>query len=332
MEIQKIFSDYLDDERFFSVLIDEEELMLFSDLLEQERYFTSVRKAKKMAKKAMKAEQEFQQAIATGVDANQANAAYNKSMGKLMNQKGARKVLEHDVQNATTTLKSIKNDRAAEQIAAAIGNGDQEVKEQLSKKLKKSKGGKGVNVQTHIAAGNYSPEGVKQNVVKTRQARAVARSEANGARKQINELQSKVRNNQLAAEAAARKQRAAAEREMEKLKRQIKDMESNVSYRGHVNSYLPKPEPAVAEAPSVMKNVGKSEEAAKKTVSNAGGSTVKSVAKTTSNAGKSTASSAVNKAMKSPFLKRNGKALAIGGGVAALGGLGYGIYRHNKQD
>ena len=49
MEIQKIFSDEYDEERLYSVLLDEEEMALFSDIYEQ-RNFVSYRKLAKAGK------------------------------------------------------------------------------------------------------------------------------------------------------------------------------------------------------------------------------------------------------------------------------------------
>ena len=155
-----------------------------------------------------------------------------------MGSKNAQKILEHDTKSASTTIKAIKNDRAAEQIAGAIGNGNQDVKAKVSENLKKSKGGKGVNVQQHVSAGNYNASGVKQNVIATKNSNSAARSRMNGFKKQINDLENKnIVQNQMA-EARERKLKAGFDRELEKAKNSGKS-----TYRPyqHKNGYAPKP-------------------------------------------------------------------------------------------
>lgn len=221
-------------EKLFTVCFSELELRLYSEYLEQKEY-VSKREAKKLAKKALNAEQEFQDTVKSGVDATAANAEYNKKMGKVMGSKNAQKILEHDTKSASTTIKAIKNDRAAEQIAGAIGNGNQDVKAKVSKNLKKSKG---VNVQQHVSAGNYNASGVKQNVIATKNSNSAARSRMNGFKKQINDLENKnIVQNQMA-EARERKLKAGFERELEKAKNSGKS-----TYRPyqHKNGYAPKP-------------------------------------------------------------------------------------------
>lgn len=236
MEITKMFSS-CNGEKLFTVCFSELELRLYSEYLEQKEY-VSKREAKKLAKKALNAEQEFQDAVKSGVDATAANAEYNKKMGKVMGSKNAQKILEHDTKSASTTVKAIKNDRAAEQIAGAIGNGNQDVKAKVSENLKKSKGGKGVNVQQHVSAGNYNASGVKQNVIATKNSNSAARSRMNGFKKQINDLENKnIVQNQMA-EARERKLKAGFDRELEKAKNSGKS-----TYRPyqHKNGYAPKP-------------------------------------------------------------------------------------------
>ena len=236
MEITKMFSS-CNGEKLFTVCFSELELRLYSEYLEQKEY-VSKREAKKLAKKALNAEQEFQDAVKSGVDTTAANAKYNKKMGKIMGSKNAQKILEHDTKSASTTIKAIKNDRAAEQIAGAIGNGNQDVKAKVSENLKKSKGGKGVNVQQHVSAGNYNASGVKQNVIATKNSNSAARSRMNGFKKQINDLENKnIVQNQMA-EARERKLKAGFDRELEKAKNSGKS-----TYRPyqHKNGYAPKP-------------------------------------------------------------------------------------------
>ena len=127
MEVQKIFSNVEDNgEKLYSVLMSEEEIREFSEYLEQKEY-VSKREAKKLAKKTAKIEQEFQTATkAAAGDAtklNQAQAAYESKMGKeVLNKKNAGKII--DATGPAPTVKAIKNDRAAEQIAGALGNGN----------------------------------------------------------------------------------------------------------------------------------------------------------------------------------------------------------------
>ena len=249
MEIQKMFSSCT-GEKLFTICFSELEMMLYSEYLEQKEY-VSKRAAKKLAKKAMNAEQEFQDAVKSGADTVAANAKYNKEMGKVMGSKNAQKVLEHDTKAATTTVKAIKNDRAAEQIAGAIGNGNQEVKAKVADSLKKSKGGKGVNIQQHVSAGNYNASGVKQNVVATKNANAAARNRMNGFKKQINDLENKnIIQNQMA-EARERKLKAGFDRELEKAKNVGRN-----TYRPyqHKNGYAPKPTAVATTAQETVKN------------------------------------------------------------------------------
>lgn len=224
-------------EKLFTICFSELEMMLYSEYLEQKEY-VSKRAAKKLAKKAMNAEQEFQDAVKSGADTVAANAKYNKEMGKVMGSKNAQKVLEHDTKAATTTVKAIKNDRAAEQIAGAIGNGNQEVKAKVADSLKKSKGGKGVNVKKHVSAGNYNASGVKQNVVATRNSNAAARNRINWSKKQLNDLKNLniVLNQEI--EARERKRMAGLDRELEKIK---KSAVSTYRPYQHKNGYAPKP-------------------------------------------------------------------------------------------
>lgn len=249
MEIMKMFSS-MDGEKLFTICFSELEMMLYSEYLEQKEY-VSKRAAKKLAKKALNAEQEFQDAVKSGADTVAANAKYNKEMGKVMGSKNAQKVLEHDTKAATTTVKAIKNDLAAEQIAGAIGNGNQEVKAKVADSLKKSKGGKGVNVQQHVSAGNYNASGVKQDVIATKNSNAAARGRMNGFKKQITDLENKnITQNQMA-EARERKLKAGFDRELEKAKKAGKS-----TYRPyqHKNGYAPKPTAVATTAQETVKN------------------------------------------------------------------------------
>lgn len=235
MEITKMFSSCT-GEKLFTICFSELEMMLYSEYLEQKEY-VSKRAAKKLAKKAMNAEQEFQDAVKSGADTVAANAKYNKEMGKVMGSKNAQKVLEHDTKAATTTIKAIKNDLAAEQIAGAIGNGNQEVKAKVADSLKKSKGGKGVNVQQHVSAGNYNASGVKQNVITTKNSNAAAKSRMNGLNKRINDLEYQLKTQQQVNEAKARKLTSEIDREFRKAENVGKS-----TYRPyqHKNGYAPK--------------------------------------------------------------------------------------------
>ena len=238
MEITKMFSSYT-GEKLFTICFSELEMMLYSEYLEQKEY-VSKRAAKKLAKKALNAEQEFQDAVKSGADTVAANAKYNKEMGKVMGSKNAQKVLEHDTKAATTTIKAIKNDRAAEQIAGAIGNGNQEVKAKVADSLKRSKGGKGVNIQQHVSAGNYNASGVKQNVVATKNANAAARGKVNGFKKQINDLEHQFNTMQQMNEAKARKLTSEIDREFKKAKNNWRSSSTYRPYQ-HKNGYAPKP-------------------------------------------------------------------------------------------
>lgn len=100
MEITKMFSS-CNGEKLFTVCFSELELRLYSEYLEQKEY-VSKREAKKLAKKALNAEQEFQDAVKSGVDTTAANAKYNKKMGKIMGSKNAQKILEHDTKSASS--------------------------------------------------------------------------------------------------------------------------------------------------------------------------------------------------------------------------------------
>ena len=236
MEIQKVFSDYYDTERLYSVRISEPELALYSEILEQREY-VSVRKAKKQAKSALALEQEFRDAVENKtMTAEEANERYAKEMNKLMGRKNAHKVLNFDRENAVVTINPIKSDRAAEQIAGAIGNGNQEVKAQIADALKRSKGGKGVNVQQHIAQGLWDPKGVRQGVTETAKRKAVNRSRENGLRKQNNDLRYQLMNNQQMAEAKQRSMQAKYNHELERLQG-MQLPPKNPSYQ-HQNSYL----------------------------------------------------------------------------------------------
>ena len=210
MEIQKIFSNIEDEgEKLYSVLISEEEIREFSEYLEQKEY-VSKREAKKLAKKTAKIEQEFQTATkAAAGDAtklNQAQAAYESRMGKeVLNKKNAGKIIDATGPGLASTVKAIKNDRAAEQIAGALGNGDAAVKAETAQKLKKSAGGKGLNVSEHVAAGHYNPEGVKANVISTANSNAAQRTRINGANVRAAKAEKAAQTAKLEAEERVRK-------------------------------------------------------------------------------------------------------------------------------
>ena len=314
----KVFSQYDDygyeEERLYTVQLTEEEVALYSYYLEQKEY-VSTRKAKKLAKKALEEEGKFKKTIEAGGDAKAAQEVYDKATRKIMDQKDARKVLTRNA-DSTLTINAIKNDRAAEQIAGAIGNGDQELKQQISQQLKKSKGGKGVNVSKHIAAGKYDPNGVKQNVVNTANSNKVARNERNSARKQINDLNRKLQNQQLEAEAKARSLKKQYERELKNQQNRVIRTESR---KQPVPDNKPKTTTPVRPATTQTPTTPVTTQTPPKTPT--------TPAKTQNVA----ASGAKNgKAME--FLKKNKKALMIGGGLAAAGGIGYGIYKHRQNN
>ena len=240
MEIQKIFSNVEDNgEKLYSVLISEEEIREFSEYLEQKEY-VSKREAKKLAKKTAKIEQEFQTATkAAAGDAtklNQAQAAYESKMGKeVLNKKNAGKII--DATGPAPTVKAIKNDRAAEQIAGALGNGDATVKAETAQKLKKSAGGKGLNVSEHVAAGNYNPEGVKANVTATANSNAAQKTRVNGANVRAAKAEKAAQTAKLEAEAKVRKMEAETSRKMEQMANRGK---STYQPYQHKNGYAPK--------------------------------------------------------------------------------------------
>ena len=240
MEVQKIFSNVEDNgEKFYSVLMSEEEIREFSEYLEQKEY-VSKREAKKLAKKTAKIEQEFQTATkAAAGDAtklNQAQAAYESKMGKeVLNKKNAGKII--DATGPAPTVKAIKNDRAAEQIAGALGNGDATVKAETAQKLKKSAGGKGLNVSEHVAAGNYNPEGVKANVTATANSNAAQKTRVNGANVRAAKAEKAAQIAKLEAEAKVRKMEAETSRKMEQMANRGK---STYQPYQHKNGYAPK--------------------------------------------------------------------------------------------
>ena len=302
MEIQKIFSSF-NGERLFSVLMSEEDISLFSNYLEQREY-VSKRVAKKKAKKILEAEQEFQNAVNSGANAEVAHDIYKKKVNGVMNQKDAHKILTVNP-NDTVKINPIKNDRAAEQIAGAIGNGNQEIKEQISNQLKKSKGGKGVDVSSHIAAGKYNPEGVKQNVVNTTNQIKNRRVEQNSSRKQINDLNKQLEQQKIAQEARERKLKAQHEREIQNIEnRQIRTnsrpqpVPNNKPLVNTNTVVSPKPSPVTTQVENIAK---KGKEKAKGEFMN--------------------------------LLKKHKTPLLVGGSLAAAGGIGYGIhkYRQNKN-
>lgn len=240
MEVQKIFSNVEDNgEKLYSVLMSEEEIREFSEYLEQKEY-VSKREAKKLAKKTAKIEQEFQTATkAAAGDAtklNQAQAAYESKMGKeVLNKKNAGKII--DATGPAPTVKAIKNDRAAEQIAGALGNGDATVKAETAQKLKKSAGGKGLNVSEHVAAGNYNPEGVKANVTATANSNAAQKTRVNGANVRAAKAEKAAQTAKLEAEAKVRKMEAETSRKMEQMANRGK---STYQPYQHKNGYAPK--------------------------------------------------------------------------------------------
>lgn len=240
MEVQKIFSNVEDNgEKLYSVLMSEEEIREFSEYLEQKEY-VSKREAKKLAKKTAKIEQDFQTAIkAAAGDAtklNQAQAAYESKMGKeVLNKKNAGKII--DATGPAPTIKAIKNDRAAEQIAGALGNGDATVKAETAQKLKKSAGGKGLNVSEHVAAGNYNPEGVKANVIATANSNAAQKTRVNGANVRAAKAEKAAQTAKLEAEAKVRKMEAETSRKIEQMANRGK---STYQPYQHKNGYAPK--------------------------------------------------------------------------------------------
>lgn len=240
MEVQKIFSNVEDnEEKLYSVLMSEEEIREFSEYLEQKEY-VSKREAKKLAKKTAKIEQDFQTAIkAAAGDAtklNQAQAAYESKMGKeVLNKKNAGKII--DATGPAPTVKAIKNDRAAEQIAGALGNGDATVKAETAQKLKKSAGGKGLNVSEHVAAGNYNPEGVKANVTATANSNAAQKTRVNGANVRAAKAEKAAQTAKLEAEAKVRKMEAETSRKLEQMANRGK---STYQPYQHKNGYAPK--------------------------------------------------------------------------------------------
>ena len=240
MEVQKIFSNVEDNgEKLYSVLMSEEEIREFSEYLEQKEY-VSKREAKKLAKKTAKIEQEFQTSTkAAAGDAtklNQAQAAYESRMGKeVLNKKNAGKII--DATGPAPTVKAIKNDRAAEQIAGALGNGDATVKAETAQKLKKSAGGKGLNVSEHVAAGNYNPEGVKANVTATANSNAAQKTRINGANVRAAKAEKAAQTAKLEAEAKVRKMEAETSRKIEQMANRGK---STYQPYQHKNGYAPK--------------------------------------------------------------------------------------------
>lgn len=240
MEIQKIFSNVEDNgEKLYSVLMSEEEIREFSEYLEQKEY-VSKREAKKLAKKTAKIEQDFQTATkAAAGDAtklSQAQAVYESRMGKeVLNKKNAGKII--DATGPAPIVKAIKNDRAAEQIAGALGNGDAKVKAETAQKLKKSAGGKGLNVSEHVAAGNYNPEGVKANVIATANSNAALKTRVNGANIRAAKAEKAAQNAKIEAEAKVRKMEAETSRKMEQLANRGK---STYQPYQHKNGYAPK--------------------------------------------------------------------------------------------
>lgn len=208
MEIQKVFSSLQDEERLYTILLTEDEAKLYSIWLEQREY-VSKRQAKKLAKKALEAEQVFQDNINKGVDSQIAQETYNKAIGKVQSRKNAGKVLK--TTESGVMINPIKNDRAAEQIAGAIGDGMAETKEKLANQLKKSKGGKGIDTAKHVASGEYNPQGVKEGVVKAQNTKKVDRSRVNSANKRAAEAENRARVAQQKAEAATRKAQAQAQ-------------------------------------------------------------------------------------------------------------------------
>lgn len=240
MEVQKIFSNVEDNgEKLYSVLMSEEEIREFSEYLEQKEY-VSKREAKKLAKKTAKIEQDFQTATkAAAGDAtklNQAQAAYESKMGKeVLNKKNAGKII--DATGPAPTVKAIKNDRAAEQIAGALGNGNATVKAETAQKLKKSAGGKGLNVSEHVVAGNYNPEGVKANVTATANSNAAQKTRVNGANVRAAKAEKAAQTAKLEAEAKVRKMEAETSRKMEQMANRGK---STYQPYQHKNGYAPK--------------------------------------------------------------------------------------------
>lgn len=257
MEIQKIFSNVEDEgEKLYSVLISEEEIREFSEYLEQKEY-VSKREAKKLAKKTAKIEQEFQTATkAAAGDAtklNQAQAAYESRMGKeVLNKKNAGKIIDATGPGLASTVKAIKNDRAAEQIAGALGNGDAKVKAETAQKLKKSAGGKGLNVSEHVAAGHYNPEGVKANVISTANSNAAQRTRINGANVRAAKAEKAAKTAKLEAEARVRKMEAETSRKMEQMANRGK---STYQPYQHKNGYSPKTSEVAKKSEGILGKV-----------------------------------------------------------------------------
>ena len=254
MEIQKIFSNVEDEgEKLYSVLISEEEIRKFSEYLEQKEY-VSKREAKKLAKKTAKIEQEFQNSTKAAGDAtklNQAQAVYESRMGKeVLNKKNAGKII--DATGPAPTVKAIKNDRAAEQIAGALGNGDAKVKAETAQKLKKSAGGKGLNVSEHVAAGHYNPEGVKANVTATANSNAALKTRVNGANVRAAKAEKAAQNAKLEAEARVRKMEAETSRKMEQMANRGK---STYQPYQHKNGYAPKTSEVAKKSEGILGKV-----------------------------------------------------------------------------
>lgn len=256
MILQRIFSEITTGERLYSVTLTPEEYELW------QKEFTSVRKAKKLAKKAAAAEAKFQEAVKNNEglqDLQKASEEYNKEIGRLKNQKGAGKVLQ--TTEAGVTVKAIKNDKAASKIAGALGNGNAQVKENLTQQLSKSRGGQGIDMAKHIASGKYNQEGVKQGVVDTANSRKVDRSRVNSANKRAADAEQRARVAQQEAEAAKRKAENFVQRETEKAKNTgIKTQGGYV----HKNNYMnvkplvtTPPKPVVPPTSAVTKEAGK---------------------------------------------------------------------------
>ena len=255
MEIQKIFSNVEDEgEKLYSVLISEEEIREFSEYLEQKEY-VSKREAKKLAKKTAKIEQDFQTATKAAAGdttkLNQAQAVYESRMGKeVLNKKNAGKII--DATGPAPTVKAIKNDRAAEQIAGALGNGDAKVKAETAQKLKKSAGGKGLNVSEHVAAGHYNPEGVKANVISTANSNAAQRTRINGANVRAAKAEKAAQTAKLEAEARVRKMEAETSRKMEQMANRGK---STYQPYQHKNGYTPKTSEVAKKSEGILGKV-----------------------------------------------------------------------------
>lgn len=312
MEIMKIFSSYDDygyvDEKLYSVLLSEEELRIYSLWIEEQKEFVSKRAAKKMAKKALGAEQEFQTNIKNGMDSSKAQEIYDQQISRTRTQKGAGRVLQ--TTDSGVTIKAIKNDRAAEQIAGAIGDGTAETKERIANNLKKSKGGQGIDTAKHVAAGDYNAQGVKEGVANQKRSLVVERTERNSARKQVNEANRRVANAQMEKEAAIRKAQAKAQREIEKA-RKTAASKTTGGYQ-HQNNYLPKQSSAPA---SVVPTAPAPTTAVKAIETTTKGSTKNGMLKTAQE-----------------FAKRNKKTLAIAGTAAGLAAGGAYLMRRKSKE